>query len=166
MEAKPVTQKTIPFVGGNDHREIFEPCSHPSNGGYLSQHNPAILNRNMEQSHTYLRKHYRLPVTYPVMFAAPMTIGEGTITNLSVFGCTIECVSTPPEVDHLLLRLILPDQRESLPIEGAEVLWIKEKHIGVQFTKVDRAADLRLHGFVWDRMLERLHMLKQQHTLP
>jgi hypothetical protein len=62
--------------------------------------------------------------------------------------------------------LILPDQRESLPIEGAEVLWIKEKHIGVQFTKVDRAADLRLHGFVWDRMLERLHMLKQQHTLP
>lgn len=120
----------------------------------------------MEQSHTYLRKHYRLPVTYPVMFAAPMTIGEGTITNLSVFGCTIECVSTPPEVNHLLLRLILPDQRESLPIEGAEVLWMKEKHIGVQFTKVERAADLRLHGFVWDRMLERLRMLKQQHTLP
>jgi hypothetical protein len=118
----------------------------------------------MEQPQTYLRKHYRLPITYPVMFAAPMTIGEGTITNLSVFGCTIECVSTPPEVNTLLLRLILPDQRESLPIEGAEVLWMKEKHIGVQFTKVARAADLRLHGFVWDRMLERLRLLKQEQT--
>ena len=68
---------------------------HPSNGEYPSQNNPAILNRTMEQPQTYLRKHYRLPVTYPVMFAAPKTIGEGTITNLSVFGCTIECVSIP-----------------------------------------------------------------------
>ena len=118
----------------------------------------------MEQPHPYLREHYRLPVTYPVMFAAPMTIGEGTIINLSVFGCTIECTSTPPEVSNLLLRLILPDKQESLPIDVAAVQWVKEKQIGVQFTKVERAANLRLHGFVWDRMLERLQMLKQQHT--
>jgi len=118
----------------------------------------------MEQSKPYQRAHYRLPLpaAYPVMFAGTSMIGEGTLTNLSVFGCTIECATIPPHTTNLLLRLILPDQKESLPIEEAEVRWIDELRIGVQFNKVERAANLRLHGFVWDRMVERLETIKQQ----
>ena len=96
------------------------------------------------------------------MFSDAVTIGEGFVTNLSVFGCTIECAGTVPEQTILLLRLILPDQKESLPIDEAEVRWINERRIGVQFNKVERAANLRLHGFVWDRMLERMQAIKQQ----
>ena len=116
----------------------------------------------MEQPRAYLREHYRLPVTYPVMFSTAMAIGEGTITNLSVFGCTIECSSAVPEKTNLLVRLILPDQKESLPIDSAEVRWVKGKQVGLQFTKLERTANLRLHGFVWDRMVERLQSIKQQ----
>ena len=36
--------------------------------------------------------------------------------------------------------------------------------IGVQFRKMERAANLRLHGFVWDRMLERLETIKRERT--
>ncbi|MEQ1794787.1 MAG: PilZ domain-containing protein [Nitrospira sp.] len=118
----------------------------------------------MEQTKPYKREHYRLPLptSYPVMFAGTSAIGEGTITNLSVLGCTIECAAVPPYATNLLLRLILPDKQESLPIDEAEVRWMDERRIGVHFRKVDRAASLRLHGFVWDRMLERLQAIKQE----
>ncbi|MFO0705671.1 MAG: PilZ domain-containing protein [Nitrospira sp.] len=120
----------------------------------------------MEQPRNYQRSHYRLPkpVTYPVMFAASGAIGEGTMTNLSVVGCTIECAAPIPYSTNLLLRLFLPDEKDSLPIENAQVRWIGECQIGVEFTKIDRAANLRLHGFVWDRMLERLQTLAQSRS--
>jgi hypothetical protein len=121
----------------------------------------------MKQTKPYQRAHYRLPLptAYPVMFAGTTAIGEGTLTNLSVLGCTIESATIPPCATNLLLRLILPDRKESLPIEEAEVRWIDARRIGVHFRKVDRAANLRLHGFVWDRMLERLQTIKQQRTV-
>lgn len=118
----------------------------------------------MEQTKPYKREHYRLPLsaTYPVMFAGASVISEGTLTNLSVLGCTIECASIPPYATRLMLRLILPDQQESLPIDDAEVRWMDDRRIGVRFKTVERAANLRLHGFVWDRMLERLQAIKQE----
>lgn len=117
-------------------------------------------------SKPYQREHYRvpLPVAYPVMFAGPATIGEGTVTNLSVSGCTIECGAPPAPASRLLLRLLLPDQQDSLAIDGAEVKWVEGGRVGVVFTKIARAADLRLHGFVWDRMIERLTAIKQGQT--
>lgn len=122
----------------------------------------------MEQAKPYQREHYRLPlpVSYPVMFFDAATIGEGLVTNLSVFGCTIECSNTLPEQTTLLLRLILPDQKESLPIEQAEVRWVKGKQVGLRFGQLERAANLRLHLFVWDRMIERLQSLKQECSPP
>ena len=96
------------------------------------------------------------------MFSDAATIGEGIVTNLSVFGCTIECTSAVPEKTDLLVRLILPDQKESLPIESAEVRWVNGKQVGLQFNKLERTANLRLLCFVWDRMLERLQSIKQQ----
>jgi hypothetical protein len=118
----------------------------------------------MEPSRPYQRGHYRLPlpVAYPAMFSDAATIGEGKVTNLSVFGCTIECADAVPGKTNLLVRLILPDQKESLPIESAEVRWVKGKRVGLQFNKLERTANLRLHGFVWDRMLDRLQSIKQQ----
>lgn len=116
----------------------------------------------MESPRPYHRAHYRLAVTYPAMFSDQAAIGEGTVTNLSVFGCTIDCASRVPEKTTLLVRLILPDQRESLPIDVAEVRWVKGNLVGLQFNKLERTADLRLHGFVWDRMLERLQAIKEQ----
>lgn len=121
----------------------------------------------MEPLRPYQREHYRvpLPVTYPVMFSDSMTIGEGLVTNLSVFGCAIECPDGIPEQTNLLVRLILPDQKESLPIERAEIRWVKGNQVGLRFTKVERTANLRLHVFVWDRLLDRLQSIKEQVTL-
>jgi len=113
----------------------------------------------MDHPRTYRREHYRLPVAYGVLFSDKAVVGEGKVTNLSVFGCTIE---TPTPVDReqmLSMRLILPDKGESLPIEVAEVRWVSGTKIGVKFVEIERAANVRLHGFVWDRMVERFESL-------
>ena len=98
------------------------------------------------------------------MFSDSAIIGEGQVTNLSVFGCTLECAGGIPEKTTLLVRLILPDKEESLPIERAEIRWVKGNQVGLQFNQLERTANLRLHGFVWDRMLERLQYINQQNA--
>jgi hypothetical protein len=118
----------------------------------------------MESIRPYIREHYRLAVSYPAMFSDTTTIGEARVTNLSVFGCTLECERQLPENAHLHVRLILPDGPESLPIDMAEVRWVNGKQLGLQFHRLERKANLRLHGFVWDRMLERLQAIKHQET--
>lgn len=118
----------------------------------------------MESTRPYFRHHYRVPLTvqYPVMFSDTETIAEGKVTNLTVFGCTIECADAAPQRTTLRVRLILPDQTQSLSVEEAEVRWIRGNRIGLQFHKVERAADFRLHGFVWDRMVERFQEILQE----
>ncbi|MGE0468660.1 MAG: PilZ domain-containing protein [Nitrospira sp.] len=117
----------------------------------------------MESTQYYQRHHYRvlLPVPYPVMFSNAQTIAEGKVMNLTVFGCAIECDDTPPKQTTLRVRLILPDHTQSLPVEEAEVRWVQGNRMGLQFHKVERAADFRLHGFVWDRMVERFRTIVQ-----
>ena len=95
------------------------------------------------------------------MFSATDMIAEGKVMNLTVFGCAIECTSAVPERATLVLRLILPDHTQSLPIDNAEVRWIEGNRMGIQFSTLERTAELRLHNFVWDRMLERLRTLAQ-----
>lgn len=115
----------------------------------------------MEPSRPYRREHYRvpLPISYPVMFSDQTTIGEGRVTNLSVFGCAIQCLNTVPKRTRLNMRLILPDHKESLTIDQAEIRWVLDHQVGLRFGQLARAANLRLHVFVWDRMFERLQHL-------
>jgi hypothetical protein len=116
----------------------------------------------MEQTRPYQRSLYRLSVIYPAMYCVLSAVGEGTITNLSAMGCTIE-TGQPLLVDqNVALRLILPDQHESLPIDEAHVRWAHGNLAGIEFTQVERIASLRLHGFVWDGMVQRFHSIQQK----
>ena len=119
----------------------------------------------MEQTRPYHRRLYRLPVIYPAMYSVMSTVGEGTITNLSAVGCTIE-PDQPLLVDQdVALRLLLPDQLDSLPIELAYVRWANGKQAGIEFVQVEPTADLRLHGFVWDGMVQRFHSIQQKRAI-
>lgn len=120
----------------------------------------------MEQARPYHRGLYRLPLTYPAMYCVQSTVGEGTITNISAVGCTIETDGPLPENQRMALRLLLPDKLESLPIESAQVRWVHGNRAGLEFVQVDRDANLRLHSFVWDRMIERIQLMQQQRGTP
>ena len=138
-------------------------ASSPPMGGSFRHARPPTL-ATVESTPPYFRHHYRVPlaVQYPVMFSDAETIAEGKVMNLTVFGCAIECVGAAPQRTTLRVRLILPDQAQSLPVEEAEIRWVQGNRMGLQFHKVERAADFRLHGFVWDRMIERLRTITQE----
>lgn len=116
----------------------------------------------MDDIRPYHRGLYRLPLTYPAMYCVTSTVGEGKINNLSAMGCSIETDEPLFKHQRVALRLLLPDKSESLPIEAAEVRWVKGPRAGVEFVQVERSANLRLHSFVWDKMIERIHLLQQQ----
>jgi len=96
------------------------------------------------------------------MYCITSTVGEGTITNLSAMGCLIETDEPFLGRQQVALRLLLPDRSESLPIDAAEIKWVKGTRAGVEFLQVEREANLRLHSFVWDKMIERIQRLQQQ----
>jgi len=96
------------------------------------------------------------------MYCVISTVGEGKITNLSPVGCTIETDEPLLADQNVALRLLLPDQRESLPIDEAQVRWVHGNLAGIEFIQMERAANLRLHGFVWDGMAQRFHAIKQE----
>jgi hypothetical protein len=116
----------------------------------------------MDDIKQYHRGLYRLALTYPAMYCVKSTVGEGTITNLSAMGCSIQTDEPLFTNQQVALRLLLPDKPDSLPIQAAEVKWVKGMHAGVEFVQVEREANLRLHSFVWDKMIERIQLLQQQ----
>ena len=118
----------------------------------------------MDDIRPYHRGLYRLPLTYPAMYCVMSTVGEGKITNLSAMGCSIETDEPLNQDQHVALRLILPDNSESLPINTAEVKWVQGTRAGMEFIDVEQRANLRLHSFVWDKMIERIQTLQQQRT--
>ena len=119
----------------------------------------------MDETRPYHRGLYRLPLTYPVMYCVRSTVGEGKISNISAVGCTIETDEPLPEDQCIALRLLLPDKSDSLPIDEAQVRWVQGTRAGVEFIHIAREANLRLHSFVWDRMIERIQSLQQQRTM-
>lgn len=116
----------------------------------------------MEQTRPYQRSLYRLPFACPAMYCAMSTVGEGKITSLSAVGCAIETDQPLLAGQNVALRLMLPDQHESLPIDEAHVRWVQGNLAGIEFVEVERTANLRLHGFVWDGMVQRFHSLQQK----
>ena len=116
----------------------------------------------MQQTRPYQRNLYRLSVTCPVMYCVTSTVGEGTIRNISAVGCTIEAGQPLLAGQNVALRLMLPDQVESLPIDEAHVWWVHGNLAGIEFIEVERSANLRLHGFVWDGMVQHFRSLQQK----
>ena len=116
----------------------------------------------MEQTRPYQRNLYRLSVTCPVMYCVTSTVGEGTIKNISAVGCTIETGQPLLAGQNVALRLMLPNQGESLPIDEAQVRWVHGNLAGIEFVQVEPAANLRLHGFVWNGMVLRFHSTQQK----
>ena len=134
----------------------------PSIGEYLPTSRLRTLCSSMEQTRPYQRSLYRLAVAYPTMYCVTATVGEGIMTNLSAMGCMIEADQPLLADQRIALRLMLPDQPESLPIDEAYVRWVNGNFAGIEFIQVERAANLRLHAFIWDGMAKRFHAIQQK----
>jgi hypothetical protein len=96
------------------------------------------------------RIHHRLSVVYPVIFGGAPFVGEGTISNISLTGCSVNCDRAVLMGSYIKLSVLLPDPTSSLFIELGKIRWVKDQTFGVEFIRLPTLARHRL-----DRVMSR-----------
>lgn len=91
------------------------------------------------------RIHPRLSVTYPVIFGGAPFVGEGTISDLSLTGCSVSCDRAVLIGSYIRLSVLLPDPTASLFIELGKVRWVKKRTFGVEFIRLATLTRQRLN---------------------
>jgi hypothetical protein len=92
------------------------------------------------------------PVIYPVIFGGAPFVGEGTVADLSLTGCSIVCDQTVLADSYVKLSVILPDPTMSLFIELGKIRWVSEQTFGVEFIRLPTITRDRLDRVVWEQL--------------
>ena len=109
---------------------------------------PSILPTTSGTVLSFQRSRDRLGIVCPAMFAGAPFIGEGTVLNLSLDGCLMECERTVIEGTYLTLRLLLPDDARALMIELTAVRWVHAQYFGIEFLRLPVSERSRLDRFL------------------
>ncbi len=105
------------------------------------------------------RIHRRLSVDYPVIFGGAPFVGEGTVADLSLTGCSVNCDRTVLMGSYVKLSVLLPDPTSSLFIELGKVRWVKDQSFGVEFIRLPMLARHRLDRVVTQKLTLEANIL-------
>jgi hypothetical protein len=111
---------------------------------------------DMAQRECYSRSYHRFAVAFPVVFGGAPFVGEGSLTDLSLTGCSITCDRTVLVGSHIRLNVLLTDPRTSLLVELGKVRWVHAHCFGVEFIRLPTIARQRLDRIVWERLARQL----------
>ncbi|MEQ1792816.1 MAG: PilZ domain-containing protein [Nitrospira sp.] len=98
----------------------------------------------------YSRKSPRFDVNFGSTFAGEFLAGQGTITNLSVGGCSIESKITLTAQSVVGLKIQLPDSQWPLEVEQAVVRWVRGNIFGLEFQLLSETETTRLQHLLHD----------------
>ena len=112
----------------------------------------------MTEKSSHSRAYHRFPVTYPVIFGGAPFVGEGTVSNLSLNGCSVACERTVLTGSYIKLSVLMPNPTTSLFIELGKVRWVRENGFGVEFIRLPTIARARLDLVVWERLTSLLEV--------
>jgi hypothetical protein len=98
------------------------------------------------------RAYHRYPVIYPVIFGGAPFVGEGTVSDLSLTGCSIVCDQAVLANSYVKLSVILPDPTMSLFVELGKIRWVREQTFGVEFIRLPTITRDRLDRVVWEQL--------------
>jgi hypothetical protein len=93
------------------------------------------------------RDYQRLSVDFPITFRGEHSKGRGTVTTLSIRGCTIETDSRLQHGAVLSLTLHIPALKFELELEGI-VRRALGRRFGLEFLKIDRVDKERLKNHI------------------
>lgn len=96
------------------------------------------------------RKSPRFDVNFGSTFAGEFLAGQGTITNLSVGGCSIESIVTLTAQSVVGLKISLPDSLWPLEIQQAVVRWVRGNTFGLEFQALSEPDRTRLQHLLYD----------------
>lgn len=98
----------------------------------------------------YERKATRFPVAFGRAFAGEHLAGQGTITNLSLGGCSIESTIRLTVRSAVGLHVHLPDSPFPIQIERAIVRWACGNLFGLEFEQISEPDMNRLRELILD----------------
>lgn len=96
----------------------------------------------------YERKATRFPVKFGSTFAGEHLAGQGTITNLSMDGCSIESTIRLTVRSVVGLHIHLPDPPSPIQIERAIVRWACGNLFGLEFERMTQTETNRLQYLI------------------
>jgi hypothetical protein len=87
-----------------------------------------------------MSRHHDVPpviVQWPLLYANKEIVGEGTLLNISHWGCQV--AGTMPVARGMVLKLwISPAHRgDALYVKEARVLWVRSNEFGIELREVD-----------------------------
>jgi hypothetical protein len=95
-----------------------------------------------------LRYCERVHAQFPVVFAGEAYVGEGTVLNLSVPGCSIHSRNPIQPGSYLEMRMLVPNTTPPLRVGLAKVRWCEGRRFGVEFIQMPGEDQVRLGRLV------------------
>lgn len=112
----------------------------------------------------YSRKSRRFDVNFGGTFASESLAGQGTITNLSIGGCSIASTITLTTQSVVGLKIQLPDSQWPLEIKQATVRWVRGNTFGLEFETLSDQDATRLQHLLHG--LEQVPLVMMPHHTP
>ncbi len=94
------------------------------------------------------RKHLRFVCEYSISFDGVELTGSGTVSNLSMGGCTLQTDTDVHTGNYMELRISPPDYEPPIQVGLAAVRWVKGQESGLEFISMEPEEQRRLRGFV------------------
>ena len=98
----------------------------------------------------------RFPITYPVIYGGAPFVGEGSLLNLSLTGCSVASSRTVLAGSYIRLNVVMPDHISSLSIELGKVRWVRSGAFGVEFIRLPVITAQRLDHVIWEQFIQSL----------
>lgn len=94
------------------------------------------------------RSFRRVPVQCPTVFVGSHTVGKGTVTDMSAFGCAVKTNTLLRKGDYLSVKFMMPDQNDAMVVNLAAVRWSLGSKFGLEFVNIDVEERVRLRELV------------------
>ena len=98
------------------------------------------------------RTYHRYSVAYPVIFGGAPSVGEGTVADISLTGCSVYSDRSVLAGSYVKLSVILPDPTLSLFVELGKIRWVCKNSFGVEFIRLPTISRHRLDRVVWEQL--------------
>jgi hypothetical protein len=94
------------------------------------------------------REYQRLDVNFPIFFKGEHESGEGTVTALSIRGCSLETKTRIRHGESLFLILHLPGLKVPIEVDAAIVKAALGNRLGLEFLDIDAGEEQRLRDYI------------------
>ena len=114
----------------------------------------------------YSRTYHRFPLHYPVIFGGAPFVGEGTLSNLSLMGCSVLCDREVLCGSEVRVSMLLPNQSGVLSIDLGMVKWVQGEQFGVEFLRLPLVARQRLNSALRIELIRLLNARSGRSEMP